>query len=64
MEQEACIGKMRNGYKIIVSEPEGKRLLGRHEHRMDNIKMNLKEIGFEGMDWIHLLRIGYSGGFL
>jgi hypothetical protein len=38
-----------------VGEPEGKRLLGRPRHRwMNNIKINLREIGWVGMDWIHL----------
>jgi hypothetical protein len=35
--------------------PEGKRPLGRPRHRwVDNIKMNLREIGWSGMDWIDL----------
>jgi hypothetical protein len=47
--------EMRNAYKILVGKPEGKRPLGRPWHRWeDNIKMDLKEIGFEGVDWIHL----------
>jgi hypothetical protein len=35
----------------LVGKPEGKRPRSRWE---DNIKMDLREIGFEGMDWIHL----------
>jgi hypothetical protein len=47
--------EMRNAYKILVRRPEGKRSLGRHRHRWeDNIRMDLREIGWEGMDWIHL----------
>jgi hypothetical protein len=46
-------GKKRNVYGILVGKPEGKRPLGRPRHRwVDNIKMNLKEIGWGGMDWI------------
>jgi hypothetical protein len=46
---------MRNAYEISVEEPEGKKPLGRHKGRWeDNIKLNPKEIGFEGVDWIHL----------
>jgi hypothetical protein len=45
----------RNAYRILVGKPEGKRPLGRLRHRRaDNIKMNLGEIGWGGMDWIDL----------
>jgi hypothetical protein len=38
-----------------VGKPKRKRLLGRPRHRwVDNIKMDLKEIGWDGMDWIDL----------
>jgi hypothetical protein len=38
-----------------VGKPEGKRPLGRHRRRWeDNIRMNLREIGWGGMDWIDL----------
>jgi hypothetical protein len=42
---------MRNVYKILVRKPEGKRLLRRPKCRWD---CNIREIGWEGMDWIHL----------
>jgi hypothetical protein len=39
----------------VVGEPEGKRPLGRPGCRwMDNIKMDLREIGWDGTDWIDL----------
>jgi hypothetical protein len=45
----------RNAYRTLVGKPEGKRPLGRRRHRrMDNIKMNIREIGRGGMDWIDL----------
>jgi hypothetical protein len=45
----------RNAYRILVGKPEGKRPLGRPMCRwVDNIKMNMKEIGWDGMDWIDL----------
>jgi hypothetical protein len=48
-----------------VGKPEGKRPLGRPRRRwVDNIKMDLREIGWDGMDLIDLLRIGTSGGLL
>jgi hypothetical protein len=45
----------RNAYRILVGKPEGKRPLGRQRRRsVDNIKMDLREIGWDGIDWIHL----------
>jgi hypothetical protein len=42
------------GY-LLVGKPEGKRPLGRPWHRwVDNIKMDLREIGWGSMDWINL----------
>jgi hypothetical protein len=41
--------------KILVQKPGGKRTLGRRRRIWeDNIKMDLREIGFGGVDWIHL----------
>jgi hypothetical protein len=48
-----------------VGKPEGKRPLGRPRRRwVDNIKIDLREIGWDGVDWIDWLRIGTSGGLL
>jgi hypothetical protein len=48
-------GEKRNAYKILVGKPEGKRPLGRPSRRWeDNIKIDLTEIGWGGMDWIDL----------
>jgi hypothetical protein len=41
---------MRNGCKILVGKPEVKRPLGRPRHRWENIKINLTEIWWEGVD--------------
>jgi hypothetical protein len=39
----------------LVGKPEGKRPLGRSRRRWeDNIRMDLREIGWEGVDWKHL----------
>jgi hypothetical protein len=47
--------EMRNGYRVLVGKPEGKRPLGIPRRRCaDNIRMNLMKIGWEGVDWIHL----------
>jgi hypothetical protein len=44
-----------NAYSVLVRKPEGKRLLGRPRHRwVGKIKMDLREIGWDGMDWIDL----------
>jgi hypothetical protein len=44
-----------NCYRILLGKPEGKRPLGRPRRRwVDNIKMDLREIGWDGMDWIEL----------
>jgi hypothetical protein len=41
--------------QVLVGRPEGKRPLGRPRSRWeDNIKMDLREIGIDGTNWIHL----------
>jgi hypothetical protein len=50
-------GEESNAYSILVGKPEGKILLGRPRRRwMDNIKTELIEIGWGGMDWIGLVQ--------
>jgi hypothetical protein len=47
------VGEKRNAYMILVGKPEGKRPLGRPRRRwMDNIRMDLGEIGWDGVSWI------------
>jgi hypothetical protein len=49
------MGEKRNAYRILVVKPEGKRALGRPTRRwVDNIKMDLREIEWDGVDWIDL----------
>jgi hypothetical protein len=49
------MGETTNAYRILVGKPEGKRPLGRTRRRwVDNIKMDLRERGWDGMDWIEL----------
>jgi hypothetical protein len=48
-------GWTRNAWRILVGNPEEKRPLGRpRRRRVDNIRMNLREVGWDGMDWIYL----------
>jgi hypothetical protein len=49
------MGDKRNAYRILVGKPEGKIPLGRPRCGWeDNIRMDLREIGWGGMDWIEL----------
>jgi hypothetical protein len=51
----ARMGEERKVYKVLVGEPEGKRPLGRPRRRWeDGIRMDLREIGLGGVDWIRL----------
>jgi hypothetical protein len=50
----ASMGEVRGAYNILVGRPEGRRPLGRPRHRWeDNTEMDLREIGFGDVDWIH-----------
>jgi hypothetical protein len=45
----------RGAYRALVGKPEGRRQLGRHRRRWENnIKMDLREVGWGGVDWIDL----------
>jgi len=49
----ACIGEERGVYRVLVGKLEGKRPLGRPRRRwVDNIRMDLQEVGCEYVDWI------------
>jgi hypothetical protein len=51
----ARMGETRNAYRILVGKPQGKSPLGRPRRRwVENIKMDLGEIGLDGRDWIEL----------
>jgi hypothetical protein len=60
-------GEKRNAYRLLVGKPEGERPLGRPRRRwVDNIRMDLGEVGWGDVDWIGLvwLRIGTGGELL
>ena len=47
------MGERRSAYRILVEKPEEKRPRGRPRRRWEDIiKMDLQEVGFEGMPWI------------
>jgi hypothetical protein len=47
------MGERRNAYRILVGKPVGTRPLGRPRRRwVDNFKMDLREVGWDGRDWI------------
>ena len=49
------VGNRRGVYRVLVGKPEGKRPKGRPRRRWEfNIKMDLQEVGYEGVDWIEL----------
>jgi hypothetical protein len=51
----ACMGEERGVYRVLVGKPEGRRPLGRPRCRwVDNIRMDLQEVGCGYMDWIGL----------
>jgi hypothetical protein len=59
------MGEKRYAYRMLVGKPEERRPLGRPGRRwVDNIKIDLREIGWDGVDWIDLEGIGTSGGLL
>jgi hypothetical protein len=49
------MGERRGAYRALVGQPEGRRPLGKPRRRWeDNIKMDLREVEWEGIDWIDL----------
>jgi hypothetical protein len=51
----ACMGEGRKLYRLLMGKPKGKKPLGRLRHRWeDGIKMDLRETGWEDVEWIHL----------
>jgi hypothetical protein len=56
------MGEERTVYKFLVGKPEGKKPLGRPRRRWeDGIRMDIRETGLRGVDWI---RTGTGGGLL
>jgi len=54
-EERGTTGERRGANTVLVGRPEGNRPLGRPRRKWeDNIKMDLQEIGWGGMDWIEL----------
>ena len=54
----ACMGERRGVCRVLVGKPERKRPFGRPRLRwVDNIKMDIQEVGCGGMDWIYLAQV-------
>ena len=61
----ARMGERKGVYLVLVGKPEGYRPLGRPRRRWeDNIKMDLREVGCGGMDWIEMAQVATRGGHL
>jgi hypothetical protein len=60
MKLTGCVARMgekMNAYRLLVGKPEGKRPLGRPRRRwMDNIRMDLGDVGWGDVDWIGLAK--------
>jgi hypothetical protein len=62
-EHIACMVDMRNEFKLSDGKSEGTKPLGRPRRRWEgNIKMDIKDICFDNVYWIHLAKITSSGG--
>jgi hypothetical protein len=55
-EHVVHMGEKRNAHSVLMRKPEGNRPLGRISRWEDNIKMDLIEKGWSGMDWIDLVQ--------
>jgi len=55
----ARMGEGRGVYRVLVGKPEGRRPMGRPRRRWeDNIRMDLREVGYGCMDWMELAQDG------
>jgi hypothetical protein len=60
-EHVARMGEMRNTYKILVRKPEGNSPRGICWRRLDdNIRLDLRETGWERVDWMYLAQNRYQ----
>jgi len=61
----ARIWEGRSVYRVSIGRPEGKRPLGKPRRRWEgNIKLDLRETGIDGENWIQLAQVRPSSGFL
>jgi hypothetical protein len=59
----ARLGERRGAYRVLVGKPEGKRPFERPMHRQEvDIKIDLQEVGGEGMNWIALAQDRHVAG--
>jgi hypothetical protein len=50
------MGEKRNAYRILLENPKGRTPFGRYRHRREDSRMDVREIGWEVVSWIHLAR--------
>jgi hypothetical protein len=55
-EHTARTGERKGAYSVLVGKPEGRRPLGTSRHRWENIKMDIREVGWWVTDWIDLVQ--------
>jgi hypothetical protein len=61
----ARMGEKMSAYRILVGKPEGKRPVGRPRHKwVDNVRIDLREVGWDVWTGSILVRIGTGGGLL
>jgi hypothetical protein len=56
MGHVACMGEIRNVYKNFIGKAKGEMPRGRTRHRWEDIKMDLRNIMLEGVDWINFVQ--------
>jgi hypothetical protein len=58
------MAEVRDAYSILVGRPEGRRPLRRPRRRWEDIKMDIWEILFGDVSWIHWVKTGTGGALL
>jgi hypothetical protein len=59
------MGEKRNTYRILMGKPEGKRPPGRPRRRwVDNIRIDLREIAWDVVEWINPLKTEFLNKFI
>jgi hypothetical protein len=57
-------GEMKNAYRILFGNRQSKRLVEKHKHTWEDIKVDLAEMGCKHVNWIQLAQDRSSDGYL